>query len=70
MYREKDVLFVGYKVPHPLTHSISVKIQTTGHRKPKEVLNEAINSLIEELSALEVKFISEVDRIKSTDNDK
>ncbi|KAF9073105.1 DNA-directed RNA polymerase [Rhodocollybia butyracea] len=51
-----QVLFAGYKVPHPLHPYFILKIQTDGTITPDLVLSEACNQLIGTLSTLESKF--------------
>ncbi|KAI0064402.1 RBP11-like subunits of RNA polymerase [Artomyces pyxidatus] len=51
-----QVLFAGYKVPHPLHPYFLVKIQTDGTVTPAAVLEQACTKLIGTLSSLEAKF--------------
>ena len=51
-----SVLFAGYKVPHPLTPSFQLKIQTDGAITPAAALEEAATKLIGTLAGLENKF--------------
>lgn len=51
-----QVLFAGYKVPHPLHPYFLLKIQTDGTMAPDLILSEACNQLIGTLASLEVKF--------------
>ncbi|KAI0312164.1 DNA-directed RNA polymerase [Amylostereum chailletii] len=51
-----QVLFAGYKVPHPLHPYFLVKIQTDGTITPVAVLEQACTKLIGTLSSLETKF--------------
>ncbi|KAF5343693.1 hypothetical protein D9757_014538 [Collybiopsis confluens] len=51
-----QVLFAGYKVPHPLHPHFLLKIQTDGTSPPDVVLSEACNQLIGTLSSLESQF--------------
>ncbi|KAH7925076.1 RBP11-like subunits of RNA polymerase [Leucogyrophana mollusca] len=51
-----QVLFAGYKVPHPLHPYFLLKIQTDGTATPQAVLEQACTKLITTLSALEAKF--------------
>ncbi|KAI0278061.1 RBP11-like subunits of RNA polymerase [Russula aff. rugulosa BPL654] len=51
-----QVLFAGYKVPHPLHPYFLVKIQTDGTITPTAALEQACTKLIGTLSSLEAKF--------------
>ncbi|KAE9404990.1 RBP11-like subunits of RNA polymerase [Gymnopus androsaceus JB14] len=51
-----QVLFAGYKVPHPLHPYFLLKIQTDGSIAPDLLLSEACNQLIGTLASLEGKF--------------
>ncbi|KAG6865640.1 hypothetical protein C0991_000810 [Blastosporella zonata] len=51
-----QVLFAGYKVPHPLHPYFIIKLQTDGTATPQDVLEEACKKLIGTLVNLEAKF--------------
>jgi DNA-directed RNA polymerase II subunit RPB11 len=51
-----QVLFAGYKAPHPLHPYFLVKIQTDGTITPTAALEQACTKLIGTLSSLEAKF--------------
>ena len=51
-----QVLFAGYKVPHPLHPYFLIKIQTDGTVTPQAVLEQACTKLIGTMSSLETKF--------------
>jgi len=51
-----EVLFAGYKVPHPLQPYFLIKIQTDGSVTPAAVLEQACTKLIGTMTALEQKF--------------
>eukprot|EP01097_Dermamoeba_algensis_P004579 TRINITY_DN296_c0_g1_i4.p1 TRINITY_DN296_c0_g1~~TRINITY_DN296_c0_g1_i4.p1 ORF type:complete len:122 (-),score=26.28 TRINITY_DN296_c0_g1_i4:190-555(-) len=56
LHRDPEVLFAGYRMPHPLEHKIVVKVQTTPNSEPKRAFNKALTELISELSMIEDKF--------------
>jgi hypothetical protein len=56
LLEDKEVLFAGYRVPHPLRHAIEVKIQTTTNSNPQRAMNSALSDLISEFSTLEQRF--------------
>lgn len=45
LLRNADVLFVGYKVPHPLDNMIELRLQTLAKSTPEEALRRAIANL-------------------------
>ena len=51
-----QILFAGYKVPHPLHPYFIIKIQTDGTITPQEILEQACTKLIATMSNLETKF--------------
>uniref|UniRef100_A0A646QF54 DNA-directed RNA polymerase II subunit RPB11 n=1 Tax=Hemiscolopendra marginata TaxID=943146 RepID=A0A646QF54_9MYRI len=56
LLKDPNVLFAGYKVPHPLEHKIIIRVQTTADYSPQEAFTNAITDLISELSLLEERF--------------
>ena len=56
LLKDPQVLFSGYKVPHPLEHKFVLRVQTTPDYSPQEALSNAITDLISELSTIETGF--------------
>lgn len=56
LLRDPQVLFAGYKVPHPLEHKFVLRVQTTPDYSPQEAFTNAITDLISEVSLLEERF--------------
>jgi len=56
LLKDPNVLFAGYKQPHPLEHKFILRIQTASGYSPQEALMNAITDLISELSLLEERF--------------
>jgi DNA-directed RNA polymerase II subunit RPB11 len=54
--KDPQVLFAGYKVPHPLEHKFVVRIQTSADYTPAEALTNAITDLLSEVSLMEERF--------------
>ena len=54
--KDPNVLFAGYKQPHPLEHKFILRIQTTTAYSPQDAMMNAITDLISELSLLEERF--------------
>ena len=51
-----QILFAGYKVPHPLQPYFLIKIQTDGTITPAALLEQACTKLIGTVATLETKF--------------
>jgi len=51
-----QVLFAGYKVPHPLHPYFLIKVQTDGSVEPVQIVEQACTKLIQTFSSLETKF--------------
>lgn len=56
LLKDPNVLFAGYKLPHPLEHKFVLRIQTTSDYSPQEALMHAFTDLISELSLFEERF--------------
>ncbi|XP_013379289.1 DNA-directed RNA polymerase II subunit RPB11-like [Lingula anatina] len=56
LLKDPQVLFAGYKIPHPLEHKFVLRIQTTPDYSPQEAYTNAITDLISEVSLLEERF--------------
>lgn len=56
LLKDPNVLFAGYKQPHPLEHKFILRVQTTPSYSPQDALMNAITDLISELSLLEERF--------------
>ena len=51
-----NVLFAGYRMPHPLENKIEVKVQTNGKIKPAVAVGTGLDNLIKELEVLSARF--------------
>lgn len=69
LLRDPQVLFAGYKVPHPLEHKFVLRVQTTPDYSPQEALSNAITDLISEISCLENRFRESLRERRDTIND-
>ncbi|KAL3268089.1 hypothetical protein HHI36_007216 [Cryptolaemus montrouzieri] len=56
LLKDPNVLFAGYKLPHPLEHKFVLRIQTTSDYSPHDALMHAISDLISELALFEERF--------------
>ncbi|KAF8768524.1 hypothetical protein HU200_007534 [Digitaria exilis] len=56
LHRDPNVLFAGYKLPHPLQYKIIVRIHTTSQSSPTQAYTQAVNDLDKELEYLKQAF--------------
>lgn len=56
LLRNDDVLFVGYKVPHPLDHMIELRLQTLPKSTPEQALRRAVANLRSEARSMLDQF--------------
>lgn len=57
LLKDPNVIFAGYKVPHPLEHKFVLRVQTSSSDyTPQEALKNAITDLISEISLIEERF--------------
>lgn len=56
LLKDPNVLFAGYKNPHPLEFKIIIRVQTSSDYSPAEAMTNAITDLISEISLLEERF--------------
>ncbi|KAJ8421439.1 hypothetical protein Cgig2_012854 [Carnegiea gigantea] len=68
LHQDPNVLFAGYKLPHPLQYKIivrvsflcplvhAIEIHTTSQSSPTQAYNQAINDLDKELDCLKSAF--------------
>lgn len=59
LYKNKAILFSGYKVPHPLFATFELRIQTDGSMTPAAALEKACRELIKDYSTLSREFTKE-----------
>ena len=53
LLKNKQVLFVGYKMPHPLENRFVLRLQTREGTTPRAALDDALTSLLAQVDALE-----------------
>lgn len=57
LLRDPNVLFAGYKLPHPLEHKFELRIQTScPEYTPQDALTSSLTDLLAELSLFEERF--------------
>ncbi|XP_063900992.1 DNA-directed RNA polymerase II subunit RPB11-like [Zophobas morio] len=66
LLKDDQVIFSGYKNPHPLQHEIILRVQTHHGESysPVDALQNAINHLLVDIEILENQFQDEVDKKK------
>lgn len=67
LLKSSNVIFAGYKVPHPLDPHFTLKLQTDGSVTPQQALQDACQALIALIADLQVKFDKEFE-MKSFDS--
>ncbi len=55
LLKDPDVLFAGYKVPHPLFRTVEVRVQTVGV-PAQESVDNALNGITNDLDDFEKAF--------------
>jgi DNA-directed RNA polymerase II subunit RPB11 len=68
LFQNSNVLFAGYKMPHPLEHYVAIKIQTNSQTKPEVAMYNALDNLIEQCCILEKKFNEQLEKLKKPSN--
>mmetsp|Transcript_71622 Transcript_71622/g.184700 ORF Transcript_71622/g.184700 Transcript_71622/m.184700 type:complete len:225 (-) Transcript_71622:4-678(-) len=63
LLRNKDVLFAGYKVPHPYNHMIELRVQTLPKSSPEEAVRLAIRNLKFEMKSMLSQFDTQVAKL-------
>lgn len=49
LHRDEQVLFSGYRIPHPLEPKMLIKVQTTGDKPPQAAFAQSLDYLITEV---------------------
>jgi DNA-directed RNA polymerase II subunit RPB11 len=68
LLRSPDVLFAGYRLPHPLETKLTLKIQTKSDTNPHVALMDAMKDLKNELVDLDCAFDAAVNTYKEKTN--
>eukprot|EP00669_Euglena_mutabilis_P007423 TRINITY_DN2714_c0_g1_i2.p1 TRINITY_DN2714_c0_g1~~TRINITY_DN2714_c0_g1_i2.p1 ORF type:complete len:122 (-),score=50.56 TRINITY_DN2714_c0_g1_i2:210-575(-) len=53
---DDNVLFVGYRVPHPLTHAVELKVHCGPETTPAQALQRSLDSVLADLEVIERQF--------------
>ena len=54
--RDPDVIYAGYKIPHPLEHVMLISVQTTPNSDPVKAFRIALRSLMLEFDTFKKSF--------------
>lgn len=68
LFRDKNVTFSGYRVPHPLEFRMVVRCQTNGVVDPRNAMSTALEDLHAEFSTIKSAFQREVESMKPAGN--
>mmetsp|Transcript_10315 Transcript_10315/g.26692 ORF Transcript_10315/g.26692 Transcript_10315/m.26692 type:complete len:199 (-) Transcript_10315:221-817(-) len=65
LLRNENVLFAGYKVPHPLNNMIELRVQTLPRCTPEEAVRLAVRNLKAECSSMLDQFDEGVAKLQA-----
>ena len=64
LHKNPNVVFAGYKNPHPTDHRIVLKVHTNANTTPTQALRDAVTNLRAEVSDIAQQFADEVNAIR------
>lgn len=70
LLNEKNIVFVGYKVPHPLKSDILIKIRTTPKYSPEKAFLKGLRNIKKKVESLESSYEAELKRFREKSFDK
>ncbi len=56
LHTDKNVVFAGYQIPHPLEPKMVVMVQTDSHKAPEDAMAHALADLGTEFETLQTSF--------------
>lgn len=56
LHLDKQVVFAGYRIPHPLDPKMLIKVQTGGVKSPVQAVEHALEDLRSEVQTLQNEF--------------
>lgn len=68
LLRYPEVLFAGYRIPHPMEQKLTLKIQTKVDTNPRVALMDAMRDLKNEFTELDKAFDAAVATYKEKSN--
>ncbi|KAK2079525.1 hypothetical protein QBZ16_001919 [Prototheca wickerhamii] len=60
LHKDPQILFTGYKVPHPLEYQMLIKVQTDGRVTPIAATQNTVTKLSDTVRQIREQFVSEV----------
>ena len=67
LHLDRNVVFAGYRIPHPLETKMVVRVQTNGVKTPQQALEHTLEDLRCEFDTLSRSFEDEFARAKRGD---
>lgn len=64
LHKNPDVVFAGYKNPHPTDHRVILKVHTNANTTPVQALRDAVTNLRAEVSDIAQQFADEINAIR------
>ena len=64
LHKNPDVVFAGYKNPHPTDHRIVLKVHTNANTMPVQALRDAVTNLRAEVGDLSQQFADEINALR------
>ncbi|KAI7844951.1 hypothetical protein COHA_001598 [Chlorella ohadii] len=62
LHRDKNVVFAGYRIPHPLEYQMVIKVQTNGRKTPIAAVQDSLKDLEGEVQDIRQQFMHAVQR--------
>ena len=62
LHERADIVFAGYRIPHPLEHRMEVRVQTTGRKAPDIALSECLEEIRSQFQDLRAQAVAELSR--------
>eukprot|EP00762_Andalucia_godoyi_P008685 ANDGO_00450.mRNA.1 DNA-directed RNA polymerase II subunit rpb11 len=66
LLQDMDVIFAGYRVPHPLEYVIEINVRTTDRTNPRDAFLKALDKVQRDVTNLAQNFDEEVTRRSSS----
>ena len=61
---DPEVVFSGYRVPHPLVHNFELKVRTVDVTTPTDALRKCLKKSINDVVDLEQQFQQEMQKFR------
>ncbi|GAX82487.1 hypothetical protein CEUSTIGMA_g9914.t1 [Chlamydomonas eustigma] len=67
LHEDRNVIFAGYRIPHPLESKMQIMIQTNGEKAPTLAMEHALDDLRSEMTSVLSAFDNEASRMRDSD---